>query len=77
MLKIFTKISWSIVLIVGSNSIVYCQDRPDNPPLIETPEEQTYSHQVVVDSLEIPWGLDFISENQMLITEKKRGLALC
>lgn len=68
MIKLFT---YFLTLVVSLNFFSYCQDRPDNPPLIESPEEINYSYEVVVDELEIPWGLDFISENQLLITEKK------
>ena len=54
--------------------LLHCQDRPDNPPFIETPDTVGYTYEVVVDGLEIAWGMDFISENELLITEKKGEL---
>ncbi|MCY4561659.1 MAG: PQQ-dependent sugar dehydrogenase [Flavobacteriaceae bacterium] len=64
----------SIFLLLSPCILIYCQDRPDNPPIIETPNEIDYLHEIVVDSLDIPWGMDFISENELLITEKKGEL---
>ena len=42
----------------------------DNPPFIETPTEINYTYETIVDGIDIPWGLDFISENDLLVTEK-------
>ena len=64
----------SIFLLLSPCILIYCQDRPDNPPIIETPNEIDYLHEIVVDGLDIPWGMDFISENELLITEKKGEL---
>ncbi|MCY4561344.1 MAG: PQQ-dependent sugar dehydrogenase [Flavobacteriaceae bacterium] len=33
-----------------------------------------YTHQLVVDGIKIPWGMDFISENEFLVTEKSGTL---
>lgn len=46
----------------------------DNPPMIETPLETNYSYEVVVDGLEIPWGMAFISTDELLVTEKSGTL---
>ena len=29
-----------------------------------------YTYEVFVDSLDIPWGMSFINENDLLVTEK-------
>ena len=42
----------------------------DNPPYIETPEQIDYSYEVVVDGIDIPWGMAFINFEEMLVTEK-------
>ena len=64
----------TVGLLCCTSVLLYCQDRPDNPPFIETPEKVDYTYQIVVDDLDIPWGMDFISENELLITEKKGEL---
>ncbi|MEK9566587.1 MAG: PQQ-dependent sugar dehydrogenase [Flavobacteriaceae bacterium] len=46
----------------------------DNPPLIETPTELNYSYETVVDGIDIPWGLAFISKDDFLVTEKSGTL---
>ena len=43
----------------------------ENPPEIKTPDQSKYTTETVVDGIEIPWGMDFINENEMLVTEKK------
>ena len=42
----------------------------ENPPQIETPNNSKYDYEVVVDAIDIPWGMDFISANELLVTEK-------
>ena len=42
----------------------------ENPPKITTPSQTNYSYEIIVDSLEIPWGMSFINENDLLVTEK-------
>ncbi|MEK9604598.1 MAG: PQQ-dependent sugar dehydrogenase [Flavobacteriaceae bacterium] len=43
----------------------------ENPPIIETPDQSKFSTSIIVDGIEIPWGMDFITENDLLVTEKK------
>ena len=43
----------------------------ENPPEIKTPEQSKYTTETIVDGIEIPWGMDFINENELLVTEKK------
>ena len=43
----------------------------ENPPMIETPDPSKYTTKTIVEGIEIPWGMDFISENELLVTEKK------
>jgi len=43
----------------------------ENPPLVSTPDQSKFSIELIVDGIEQPWGMDFISENDFLATEKK------
>ena len=42
----------------------------ENTPMIETPETTNYTYEIVVDGVDIPWGMAFISSNELLVTEK-------
>ena len=41
----------------------------ENYPAIETPLAINYSFELVVDGIDIPWGMDFINESDLLVTE--------
>ena len=41
----------------------------ENTPAIETPETVDYTHTTIVEGIDIPWGMDFINENELLVTE--------
>ena len=41
----------------------------ENYPAIETPSAINYSFELVVDGIDIPWGMDFINESDLLVTE--------
>ena len=41
----------------------------ENFPAIETPSVINYSFELVVDGIDIPWGMDFINESELLVTE--------
>ena len=49
----------------------------ENPPVIETPDQSQYTTETIVEGIDIPWGMDFISENEILVTEKKRNFIPC
>ena len=46
----------------------------ENPPEVEIPDQSKFGTEIIVDGIEIPWGMDFISENELLVTEKKGKL---
>ena len=46
----------------------------EHGPKIETPTEKNYSHEIVADSIAIPWGLSFITSDDFLVTEKSGTL---
>ena len=43
----------------------------ENPPFIELGDESKIYLEKVVDGIDIPWGISFIDEDEMLITDKK------
>jgi len=58
-------------------SLMYLQiscAQEENPPQIESPKKTDYSYEIVVDGIDIPWGMDFIDTNEMLVTEKSGTL---
>jgi len=46
----------------------------ENTPKIETPENPNYDYVTVVDGIDIPWGMAFISPEDFLVTEKSGTL---
>ena len=43
----------------------------ENPPFIELGDESQIYLQKVVDGIDIPWGISFIDEDEMFVTDKK------
>ena len=50
-------------------SILSCSAQ-ENLPKVQIPDKKNYSYKIIVDSLDIPWGMSFINENDLLVTEK-------
>ena len=57
-------------LFISVFCVISCISQ-ENPPEVETPDQSKFTTEIIVDGLEIPWGMDFISENEILVTEKK------
>ena len=55
------------VLVISFSSCI----SQENPPLIETPNQTKYGTETIVDGIEVPWGMTFLSEKELLVTEKK------
>ena len=55
------------ILVISFSSCI----SQENPPLIETPEQTKYGTEIIVDGIEVPWGMTFLSEKELLVTEKK------
>ena len=49
-------------------TVISCAQKNDNG--INTPEETTFSPELIVDGMQIPWGMVFLPDGSMLITEK-------
>ena len=45
-------------------------DAQENGPKIQSPSTIDYTYEIVTDSIDIPWGLTFLNENELLVTEK-------
>ena len=60
-------------LIIISISVLFNNSciSQENPPLIETPDQTRYATELIVDGIDIPWGIDFIDETEFLVTDKK------
>ena len=43
----------------------------ENPPFIELGDDSKIFLEKVVDGIDIPWGISFINENEILVTDKK------
>ena len=41
----------------------------NNPPFIETPLKNDYTYKTIIDGIDVPWGMAFISKNELLVTE--------
>ena len=63
MKKIFLTIALTTATILSCNA-------QENPPKVQSPSKINYSYEIIVDSLDIPWGMSFINENDLLVTEK-------
>ena len=42
----------------------------ENPPMIQIPEVMNYSYEIVIDGIDIPWGMAFINQDELLVTEQ-------
>ncbi len=41
----------------------------NNPPFIETPLKKDYTYEIIIDGIDVPWGMAFLSNNELLVTE--------
>lgn len=52
-----------------------CKEEPKEKTIsLATKSQTTYSHEVIVPNMEIPWGFTFLPDGSMLINEKKGEL---
>ena len=58
-----------IIALLTTRVLLSCNAQ-ENTPKISTPAKINYTYEVFVDSLDIPWGMSFINENDLLVTEK-------
>jgi glucose/arabinose dehydrogenase len=58
------------LLLISIFSLFSCISQ-ENPPEIIIPDQSKFNTVTIVEGIDIPWGMDFISENEFLVTEKK------
>ncbi|MBC3757592.1 PQQ-dependent sugar dehydrogenase [Hyunsoonleella sp. SJ7] len=60
----------NIVLIFLSISLYACAQQIESEIKAEAPATLNYDTEIVVDSLNIPWGMEFLPDGSILISEK-------
>ena len=58
------------LLLCGFALLSFSCDAQENGPEIQTPSSIDYTYEVVTDNIDIPWGLTFLNNNELLVTEK-------
>lgn len=60
----------SLLLNVVFAFFIFTSCAQDHGPKIQNEQNPKYIYETVVAGIDIPWGMTFISENEMLVTEK-------
>ena len=47
----------------------------NNPPFIENPIKKDYTYEIIIDGIDVPWGMAFLSKNELLQVESINDLA--
>ena len=58
------------LLLAFSALVTMSCDAQENGPKIETPKNIKYTYEIIADSIDIPWGLTFLNEKELLVTDK-------
>lgn len=66
---------YSLVLFLASIGFACAQDRTIGPEII-TPENADYTVETIIDGMKIPWGMTFLPDGSLLITEKEGEMIL-
>ena len=64
---------YALLFFLGPIGFACAQDRTVGPEII-TPKSQNYTVETVIDGMEIPWGMVFLPDGSLLVTEKKGEL---
>ncbi|MGC6421386.1 MAG: PQQ-dependent sugar dehydrogenase [Flavobacteriaceae bacterium] len=57
-------------LLIGIAPLLTACAQKENTPPIQTPIQQKYTYETIIDGIDIPWGMAFINSNTLLVTEK-------
>ncbi len=60
------------IFVVMNN--ISCGQKADND--VQLPKENTFSADLIIENLEIPWGMEFLPDGSILVTEKAGELIL-
>ena len=66
---------YAAFFLIASMGFACAQDRTIGPEII-TPETRDYTVETVVDGLKTPWGMAFLPDGSLLITEKEGEMIL-
>ncbi|MCM4169066.1 Aldose sugar dehydrogenase YliI [Arenibacter antarcticus] len=66
------KNSISLLLLAFISLTYSCAQQPENE--VNTPIEITFTPQLIISEIQIPWGMAFLPDGSMLITEKSGNL---
>ena len=58
------------LLLAFSALVTMSCDAQENGPKIETSKNIKYTYETIADSIDIPWGLTFLNEKELLVTDK-------
>ncbi len=61
---------YSLVLFLASIGFACAQDRTIGPEII-APENADYTVETIIDGMKIPWGMTFLPDGSLLVTEKE------
>lgn len=64
---------YALLFFLAPIGFACAQDRTVGPEII-TPKSQNYTVETVIDGMEIPWGMVFLPDGSLLVTEKKGEL---
>ena len=62
-----------LIIVLTTTALLSCSAQ-ENPPKVKSPNITNYSYEIIVKGIEIPWGMSFISKNDLLVTEKSGTL---
>ena len=63
-----------IIMFTMSFTLVSCAQQKEQGPILHTPLENSFDLQPVVEGLNIPWGMAFLPDGSLLVTEKEGNL---
>ncbi|WMQ64462.1 PQQ-dependent sugar dehydrogenase [Imtechella halotolerans] len=63
-----------VIMFTMSFTLVSCAQQKEQGPILHTPLENSFDLQPVVEGLNIPWGMAFLPDGSLLVTEKEGNL---
>lgn len=63
-----------VIMFTMSFTLVSCAQQKEQGPILHTPLENSFDLQPIVEGLNIPWGMAFLPDGSLLVTEKEGNL---